>query len=165
MTHEILMERLEPDTATPQQLQPEGEQSRPDLRPAQSGPNRRRLPDTRPSISHKFSISGHEGYLTVGLYEDGTPGEVFIKMAKQGSTMSGLVDTIAILASMALQFGVPVEQLAEKFQNTRFEPSGHTTNPEIPLASSISDYVFTWLGLRFSESFRQAHAERRRAER
>ena len=124
-------------------------------------PQRKRLPDTRQSITHKFSVSGHEGYLTVGLYEDGTPGELFIKMARQDSTMSGLVDTIAVLVSMALQFGVPADRLAEKFQNTRFEPSGHTTNREIPLASSISDYVFTWLGLHFSESFRTAHAARR----
>jgi ribonucleoside-diphosphate reductase alpha chain len=101
----------------------------------------------------------------VGLFDDGQPGEVFIKMAKQGSTMSGLVDTIAILISMALQYGVPVERLAEKFQDTRFEPSGHTTNPEIPVAASISDYVAAWLGLRFSEPFHEAHAQRRRVQR
>ena len=117
--------------------------------------DRVRLPDTRQSITHKFSISGHEGYLTVGLYQDGRPGEVFIKMAKQGSTVSGLVDTIAVLTSLALQYGVPVESLAKKFEHSRFEPSGHTVNRDIPVASSISDYVFTWLGLRFSESFRE----------
>jgi ribonucleoside-diphosphate reductase alpha chain len=119
--------------------------------------DRKRLPHTRQSITHKFSISGHEGYLTVGLYEDGQPGEVFIKMAKQGSTVSGLVDTIAILTSLVLQYGAPVESLARKFQHTRFEPSGHTNNRAIATASSISDYVFTWLGLRFSGDFRAAY--------
>jgi ribonucleoside-diphosphate reductase alpha chain len=126
--------------------------------------DRKRLPNTRQSITHKFSISGHEGYVTVGLYEDGQPGEVFIKMAKQGSTISGLVDTIAILTSLALQYGVPVESLARKFEHTRFEPSGHTNNLEIPLASSIADYVFTWLGLRFSDAFRESHPGKSRIE-
>ena len=124
-------------------------------------PSRRRLPDTRRSITHKFSISGHEGYLTVGVYDDGQPGELFIKMAKQGSTVSGLVDTIAVLTSLALQYGVPVETLARKFEHTRFEPSGHTTNrDEIPVASSISDYVFSWLGLRFCDVFREERGKR-----
>ena len=122
--------------------------------------NRRRLPTTRQSVTHKFSISGHEGYLTVGHYEDGQPGEVFIKMAKQGSTVSGLVDTIAILTSLALQYGVPADGLARKFQHTRFEPSGHTNNPELAIASSVSDYVFSWLGLRYSKEFRGQHATR-----
>jgi ribonucleoside-diphosphate reductase alpha chain len=122
--------------------------------------NRNRLPNTRQSLTHKFSISGHEGYITVGLYEDGEPGEVFIKMAKQGSTISGLVDTIAVLTSLALQFGVPVASLARKFQHTRFEPSGHTLEHEIPIASSISDYVFTWLGLRFSKEVRQSYVRK-----
>lgn len=115
-------------------------------------PQRNRLPDTRRSITHKFSIAGHEGYITVGLYEDGSPGEVFIRMAKMGSTVRGLVDTIAVLSSLALQYGVPVEDLARKFQNTRFEPSGHTKNPEIVTASSITDYIFTWLSQTFSSS-------------
>jgi ribonucleoside-diphosphate reductase alpha chain len=127
--------------------------------------DRVRLPDTRPSVTHKFSISGHEGYITVGLYPDGRPGEVFIKMAKQGSTVSGLVDTIAVLTSLALQYGVPIENLAIKFQHSRFEPSGHTVNREIPLASSISDYVFTWLGLRFSDDFREAYSTARASRR
>jgi ribonucleoside-diphosphate reductase alpha chain len=131
-----------------------------ELEKAQRGPRRRRLPTTRQSVTHKFSISGHEGYLTVGHYDDGQPGEVFIKMAKQGSTISGLVDTIAILTSLALQFGVPIESLARKFQHTRFEPSGHTINPDLTVASSVSDYVFSWLGLRYSEEFRSEHAER-----
>lgn len=122
-----------------------------ELEEARRGPHRRKLADTRRSITHKFNISGHEGYVTAGLYEDGTPGEVFIKMAKQGSTISGLVDTIAILTSLALQYGVPVAQLARKFEHTRFEPSGHTTNTEIPHAASISDYVFRWLRNVFCE--------------
>ncbi|MFC1596338.1 hypothetical protein ACFL5Q_00130 [Planctomycetota bacterium] len=113
-------------------------------------PLRHRLPDTRRSITHKFSIVGHEGYITVGLYEDGSPGEVFIRMAKMGSTVRGLVDTIAVLTSLALQYGVPIEDLARKFKDTRFEPSGHTRNPEIRTASSIVDYIFTWLRQTFS---------------
>jgi ribonucleoside-diphosphate reductase alpha chain len=116
-------------------------------------PVRARLPETRKSITHKFSISGHEGYLTVGLFENGRPGELFIKMAKEGSTMSGLMDTIGILTSLALQYGVPVEALAGKFQNMRFEPSGWTRNPEIREATSVVDYVFRWLGIEFSSEF------------
>ena len=124
---------------------------RAELEHAGQVPHRRHLPDTRKSLTHKFSISGHEGYLTVGMYEDGSPGEVFIKMAKEGSTISGLVDTIAILTSMALQYGVPVENLARKFEHTRFEPSGHTTNRDIPEASSVPDYVFRWLARHFPQ--------------
>ncbi|MHB8860957.1 MAG: TSCPD domain-containing protein [Pirellulaceae bacterium] len=122
-------------------------------------PQRRRLPDTRSSVTQKFSVSGHEGYITVGLYPDGrnTPAEVFIRMSKQGSTVSGLMDTIAILTSLALQYGVSVESLAKKFQHTRFEPSGHTTNPQMPEASSLSDYIFTWLGFTFSDELRQEY--------
>ena len=113
-------------------------------------PARHRLPDTRDSITHKFNISGHEGYFTVGLFEDGRPGELFIKMAKEGSTMSGLMDTIGILTSVALQYGVPVEALVHKMRGTRFEPSGWTASPEVGEASSVVDYVFRWLGLAFS---------------
>ncbi len=131
----------------------ERDRLREEIEQSRSGPRRRRLPDTRRSITHKFSISGHEGYITAGLYDDGTPGEVFIKMAKMGSTVSGLVDTIAVLTSLALQYGVPVGKLADKFQHTRFEPSGHTTNSAIPIACSISDYVFAWLGRTFTEDF------------
>ena len=145
-------------------MSPEVARLQAELEEARRGPHRRRLPDTRQSITHKFSISGHEGYITVGKHDDGTPGEVFIKMAKQGSTVSGLVDTIAVLTSLALQYGVPPETLARKFQHTRFQPSGHTKNPEIRVASSISDYVFTWLSLWFSESFRQEYGEKRRGE-
>jgi ribonucleoside-diphosphate reductase alpha chain len=151
----------EPEASQVDSLQAEVERLQKELEEARRRPDRRRLADTRQSITHKFSISGHEGYITAGLYEDGTPGEVFIKMAKQGSTVSGLVDTIAILMSLALQYGVPVEQLARKFEHTRFEPSGHTTNPDIEVASSISDYVFTWLGLLFSEEYRSSEAEKR----
>ena len=159
---ESTQEYREPEASQVEMLQAEVERLQTELEEASSKPDRKRLADTRQSITHKFSICGHEGYITAGLYEDGTPGEVFIKMAKQGSTVSGLVDTIAILTSLALQYGVPVEQLARKFEHTRFEPSGHTTNSNIQVASSISDYVFTWLGLLFSEEYRTIEAEKRR---
>lgn len=110
---------------------------------------RRKLPDTRNAITHKFSVGGHEGYLTVGLYPDGTPGETFIVIAKEGSTVSGLVDTIATLTSVALQSGVPLKVLVRKFKDMKFEPLGITENPEIRFASSIIDYIFRWLGKRF----------------
>ncbi|MDZ7379246.1 MAG: vitamin B12-dependent ribonucleotide reductase, partial [candidate division KSB1 bacterium] len=101
------------------------------------------------SIRHKFDIAGHEGYIHVGLYEDGKPGEIFIKIAKEGSTVSGLMDTIGILTSMALQYGVPLEVLVDKFSHVRFEPSGFTKNPDIPFAKSLIDYIFRFLGSRF----------------
>jgi ribonucleoside-diphosphate reductase alpha chain len=113
---------------------------------------RRRLPDERRSITHKFSIGGHEGYMTVGMYDDGTPGELFITMAKEGSVVSGLMDSFATAISMALQYGVPLRVLCEKFSHTRFEPSGFTGNPEIPIAKSITDYLFRWLTLKFLPS-------------
>src|SRR5205085_2727726 len=97
-------------------------------------PSRRRLPDTRASITHKFNIAGHEGYLTVGLYEDGMPGELFITMAKEGSTIGGLMDCVGTAVSVALQYGVPVESLVNKFTHQRFEPAGMTSNREIPFA-------------------------------
>jgi ribonucleoside-diphosphate reductase alpha chain len=112
-------------------------------------PVRRRLPASRHAVCHKFDIAGHEGYLHVGFYEDGTPGEIFIKMAKEGSTVSGLMDTIGVLTSMALQFGVPLEVLVQKFSHVRFEPSGFTKNPEIPIAKSLIDYIFRFLGAQF----------------
>ena len=115
-------------------------------------PVRRKLSDERSAVNHKFSIAGHEGYLNVGLYSDGTPGEVFLKMAKEGSTISGLMDTIAIQTSIALQYGVPLRALVDKFSHTRFEPSGFTNSSEIPMAKSIVDYVFRWLGNRFLPS-------------
>ncbi len=112
-------------------------------------PVRRKLPDERASVTHKFSIGGHEGYITVGLYEDSTPGEVFISMAKEGSTISGLMDTLATSISYGLQYGVPLKFLVEKFSHVRFEPSGWTGNPQVPYAKSIIDYIFRWLGARF----------------
>ncbi|HSP13393.1 MAG TPA: vitamin B12-dependent ribonucleotide reductase [Thermoanaerobaculia bacterium] len=110
---------------------------------------RRKLPDERESITHKFSIGGHEGYITVGKYEDGTPGEIFVTMAKEGSTISGLMDSFATMTSLALQHGVPLQLLVDKFTHTRFEPSGFTKNPEIPMAKSIMDYIFKWLAIKF----------------
>ena len=117
--------------------------------PAEPKPYRRRLPAERQAITHKFDISGHEGYITVGLYPDGQPGEIFLKMAKEGSTISGLMDTFATTVSVALQYGVPLHDLVHKFAHVRFEPSGFTANPEIPIAKSIVDYIFRWLGSRF----------------
>ena len=112
-------------------------------------PSRRKLPDERQSITHKFSIGGHEGYLTVGMYEDGTPGEIFITMAKEGSTISGLMDSMAVVTSLSLQYGVPLRFLVDKFSHVRFEPSGWTGNSQIPYAKSIMDYIFRWLGAKF----------------
>ncbi|NJD29388.1 MAG: vitamin B12-dependent ribonucleotide reductase [Chloroflexi bacterium] len=112
-------------------------------------PHRRRLPAERTAVTHKFEIAGHEGYITVGLYPDGQPGEIFLKMAKEGSTVSGLMDTFATTVSVALQYGVPLRDLVNKFAHVRFEPSGFTGNSEIPIAKSIVDYIFRWLGSRF----------------
>ena len=119
-------------------------------------PRRERLPDTRQSVTHKFNLSGHEGYITVGLYEDGRPGEVFITMAKEGSTIGGLMDCFGTAISMSLQYGVPLEVLVNKFSYTRFEPMGHTTNPDIRIAKSVVDYIFRWLGIAFIKSFRES---------
>ena len=110
---------------------------------------RRRLADTRASLTHKFTIEGHEGYITVGLFEDNTPGEIFVTMAKEGSTLSGMMDAFATSISLSLQYGVPLPHLVEKFAHMRFEPSGWTGNPELGFAKSIVDYVFRWLGHRF----------------
>ena len=112
---------------------------------------RRRLPDERPAVTHKFRVGEQEGYLTVGLYDDGSPGEVFVKISKEGSTVSGLTDAIAILTSIALQYGVPLDKLAEKLEHTRFEPAGPTANPDLPFATSILDYIFRWLRLHFGD--------------
>jgi ribonucleoside-diphosphate reductase alpha chain len=112
-------------------------------------PVRRRLPDERRSITHKFDIQGHEGYVTVGLYEDGTPGEIFVTMAKEGSTISGLMDAFATQTSVALQYGVPLKSMVDKFSHMRFEPSGFTKNPQIPIAKSLVDYIFRYLASRF----------------
>jgi ribonucleoside-diphosphate reductase alpha chain len=110
---------------------------------------RRRLPDERHSLTHHFSVDGQEGYVTVGLYEDGLPGELFIRMAKEGSTVSGLMDSFATAVSLALQYGVPLRVLCDKFSHTRFEPSGWSGNPKIGYAKSLMDYLFRWLELRF----------------
>jgi ribonucleoside-diphosphate reductase alpha chain len=112
-------------------------------------PFRRKLSDERRSITHKFDVGGHEGYITVGLYEDGKPGEIFLKMSKEGSTVSGLMDAFATAISLTLQYGVPLEALVKKFAHMRFEPAGFTKNPEVPIAKSLVDYVFRWLGSKF----------------
>ena len=116
---------------------------------AQPQPRRIKLADERQALTHKFSVNGHEGYITVGLYQNGQPGEIFLTMAKQGSTVSGLVDAFATGISIALQYGVPLRTLVDKFSHTRFEPSGFTKNPEIPIAKSINDYIFRWLASKF----------------
>lgn len=117
--------------------------------PDEPRPNRRRLPNERHSITHKFQVDDQEGYLHVGLYDDGTPGEIFITIAKQGTTVSGLMDAIATLTSVALQYGVPLDSLVQKLQGTRFDPAGFTQNPNIPVATSITDYIFRYLGFKF----------------
>jgi ribonucleoside-diphosphate reductase alpha chain len=124
-------------------------------------PMRRRLPDTRESLTHKFNVAGHEGYLIVGLYEDGRPGELFITMAKEGSTIGGLMDSLGTAISVALQYGVPVESLVTKFAHQRFEPMGMTTNADIPFAKSLVDYIFRWLGMQFIDGYRDLNAPRR----
>jgi ribonucleoside-diphosphate reductase alpha chain len=112
-------------------------------------PVRRRLPATRASVTHKFSVEGHEGYITAGSYEDGSPGEIFVTMAKEGSTLSGMVDAFATSISLTLQYGVPLRDMVNKFSHMRFEPSGRTENAEIPVAQSIVDYIFRWLASQF----------------
>jgi ribonucleoside-diphosphate reductase alpha chain len=130
-----------------------GKKARTDATPA---PRRERLPDTRRSVTHKFSVAGHEGYITVGLYDDGRPGELFITMAKEGSTIGGLMDAFGTAVSIALQYGVPLELLVRKFSYMRFEPMGHTPNPDIRIASSVVDYIFRWLGMTFLPGYREA---------
>ena len=119
---------------------------------------RKKLPDERQSLTHKFSVAGHEGYIHVGLYATGEPGEIFVKMAKEGSTISGLMDSFATAISLALQHGVPLRLLCDKFSRTRFEPYGFTENPDIPRASSIMDYLFRWLGSKFVRETPQVEA-------
>ena len=126
-------------------------------KPLVAAPRRERLPDTRTSITHKFSVAGHEGYITVGLYPDGRPGEMFITMAKEGSTIGGLMDCFGTAVSMSLQYGVPLEVYVQKFSHTRFEPMGPTKNPDIRIAKSIVDYIFRWLGVTFIPGFREAN--------
>jgi ribonucleoside-diphosphate reductase alpha chain len=116
---------------------------------AAAQPIRRRLPDERKAIVHHFNVGGYEGYLTIGFYEDGGPGEIFITTAKEGSTVSGLMDCFATAVSLALQYGLPLKVLCDKFSHTRFEPSGWSGNPEIGYAKSFMDYIFRWLRLKF----------------
>jgi ribonucleoside-diphosphate reductase alpha chain len=121
-------------------------------------PVRRKLPDERKAITHKFDIAGHEGYITVGLFENGQPGEIFLVMAKEGSTISGFADAFAQAISYALQYGVPLQALVDKFSHVRFEPSGMTRNPEIRFAKSIVDYIFRWMASKFLSAEAQFHA-------
>lgn len=118
-------------------------------------PNRRPLPDTRKSITHKVKIDSDQGthslYITVGLYDDGTPGEVFVQIGKQGSSLRGFLDTVAIEMSMLLQYGVPLVEIVEQFRGTRFEPQGRTGDPDVPECSSVVDYIVRWLWQRFGE--------------
>jgi len=131
------------------------------LRSQLDQPVRHRMPDTRSSLTHRFEIAGHEGYITVGLYENDQPGELFITMSKEGSTIGGLMDTVGTLTSIALQYGVPLESLVKKFAYQRFEPSGFTKNPDIRHATSITDYVFRWLACQFIKGYREATAPNR----
>ena len=128
-------------------------------------PLRRRLPDTRQSITHKFNVAGHEGYLTVGLYDNGSPGELFVTMAKEGSTIGGLMDSLGTATSVALQYGVPIESLVNKFTHQRFEPAGMTTNRDIPIAKSLVDYIFRWMGIQFIAGYREKVVPRRPSDR
>ena len=140
--------RVQP-LGTQKQSPQAGQQAARTVTPAEPKPTRRHLPEDRSAICHKFEMAGHEGYIHIGFYEDGTPGEMFIRMAKEGSTISGLMDTIATLTSVSLQYGVPLEALVSKFSHVRFEPSGFTRNPDIPFAKSLTDYIFRFLGTRF----------------
>jgi ribonucleoside-diphosphate reductase alpha chain len=120
---------------------------------AKAGPQRHRMPRERQSITHKFSLGGHEGYITAGMYEDGTVGEIFLTdIGKEGSTLRGMMNAFATAISIALQYGVPLEKLVEKFSYMRFEPEGITTNPEIPFAKSMPDYIMRWLASRFLDT-------------
>ncbi len=133
-----------------------GSRSRPAIQP-----RRERLPHTRRSLTHKFDIQGHEGYINVGFYPDGRPGELFITMAKEGSTIGGLMDVLGTAISIGLQYGVPLEVFVNKFAHSRFEPAGFTKNPDIPIAKSIADYIFRWLGMEFIPGYREANAPKR----
>jgi ribonucleoside-diphosphate reductase alpha chain len=132
-----------------------------ELEAARVRPVRHKMPDTRMSLTHRFEIAGHEGYITVGLFEDKMPGELFVTMSKEGSTIGGLMDTVGTLTSIALQYGVPLESLVKKFAYQRFEPSGFTKNPDIRNATSIADYVFRWLGCQFIKGYKEATSPNR----
>jgi ribonucleoside-diphosphate reductase alpha chain len=127
-------------------------------------PVRHKLPDERKALTHKFDIQGHEGYVTVGFYPDGRPGEVFITMAKEGSTIGGLMDVLGTSISIGLQYGVSLEVFVNKFAHSRFEPAGFTKNPDIPIAKSVPDYIFRWLGMEFIPGYREANAPQRSPE-
>jgi ribonucleoside-diphosphate reductase alpha chain len=129
--------------------------------PAPNQPRRERLPHTRRSLTHKFDIQGHEGYINVGFYPDGRPGELFITMAKEGSTIGGLMDVLGTAISIGLQYGVPLDVFVNKFAHSRFEPAGFTKNPDIPIAKSVADYIFRWLGMEFIAGYREANAPKR----
>src|SRR6476659_4562243 len=151
-------------TAEPEDLQKrilELEEEIAMLRTRLDQPIRHRMPDTRMSLTHRLEIAGHEGCITVGLYEDGQPGELFITMSKEGSTIGGLMDTVGTLTSIALQYGVPLQGLVKKFAYQRFEPSGFTKNPDIRNATSITDYVFRWLGCQFIQGYKEATSPNR----
>ena len=141
--------RTQPLNTSKQAIINAGQLTAPSAAPAVEGPRRRKLPDERQAITHKFDIAGHEGYITVGLYEDGMPGEIFLVMAKEGSTISGFADAFAQAISYALQYGVPLQELVDKFSHVRFEPSGMTRNPDVRFAKSIVDYIFRWLAAKF----------------
>ncbi len=134
----------------------EGDKAKDKLAATVGRPRRERLTETRHSLTHKFSVSGHEGYITVGLYEDGRPGELFITMAKEGSTIGGLMDAFGTSVSMSLQYGVPLEDYVRKFSHMRFEPQGYTKNPDIRIAKSLIDYIFRWLGNEFLPGYKEA---------
>jgi ribonucleoside-diphosphate reductase alpha chain len=153
--------RLQPVNLDNKSKKDEKKTTRSDETPAPARPFRRRLAETRNSITHKFSVAGHEGYLTVGLYDDGQPGELFITMAKEGSTVGGLMDVVGTCVSMALQYGVPLITLVEKFRHARFEPSGMTSNKNIPFAKSLIDYIFCWLGCQFIAGYAEKNTPNR----
>jgi ribonucleoside-diphosphate reductase alpha chain len=146
------------DAPAPAQSPTAGPASKPAGQPQ---PRRERLPHTRQSLTHKFDVQGHEGYINVGFYPDGRPGELFITMAKEGSTIGGLMDVLGTSISIGLQYGVPLEVFVNKFAHSRFEPAGFTKNPDIPIAKSIADYIFRWLGMEFIPGYREANAPKR----
>jgi len=148
-TQPLNLGKTEPSAITSQRSALEQRGPAADTSTDEFRPHRRKLADERRSITHKFDIAGHEGYITVGVYEDGKPGEIFVSMSKQGSTISGLMDSFATAISYALQYGVPLQFLVDKFAHMRFEPSGFTKNPQIPYAKSIVDYLFRWLASKF----------------
>ena len=150
------IEAVVSDNTTLEQRIIELERQADDLRKQADQPVRRRMPDTRVALTHKFDIAGHEGYITVGMFDDGQPGELFVQMQKEGSTLGGLMVTIGALTSMSLQYGVPLESMVRKFAHQRFEPSGFTKNPDIRTAASITDYVFRWLGCQFIKGYKEA---------